>query len=85
MKLKDNLVCLECGGGVGKHNLSCSVWTEKTLSGKIRGVMETILEIEPLESASLLAEECAFAMGHDEWLDDPDHEVWEVALEYFED
>jgi len=28
-----------------------------------------------------LAEDCAHALDHDEWLDDPDHEVWEVAVD----
>jgi hypothetical protein len=28
------------------------------------------------------AESCAWELGHDEWLDDPDHWVWELAIEY---
>ena len=28
-----------------------------------------------------LAEDCAHELGHDEWLDDPDHEVWEIAVD----
>jgi hypothetical protein len=28
------------------------------------------------------AENCAWALDHDEWLDDPDHWVWELAIEY---
>ena len=83
MKMKNSLICLECGGEMGKHNLTCSTWTEKTQAGKIRGVMDTIMGIEPLDNATILAEETAFAMGHDEWLDDPNHELWEIALEYF--
>ncbi len=27
-----------------------------------------------------LAEEVAHFFEHDEWLDDPDHEVWELAI-----
>ncbi len=27
-----------------------------------------------------LAEATAHALGHDEWLDDPDHKVWEMAV-----
>lgn len=30
---------------------------------------------------TILAENCAHRLGHDEWLDDPDHEVWELAIE----
>lgn len=28
-----------------------------------------------------LAEDCALEFDHDEWLDDPDHWIWEVAVE----
>jgi hypothetical protein len=30
-------------------------------------------------------ENCAHDFNHDEWLDDPDHWVWEMALEFFPD
>lgn len=29
-----------------------------------------------------LVEACAHALGHDEWLDDSFHDVWEIALEF---
>lgn len=35
------------------------------------------------DSATKLAEACAIALKHDEWLDDPDHFIWEIALEVF--
>lgn len=35
-------------------------------------------------NATRLAENTAHALNHDEWLDDPDHEVWEVAIEFAE-
>lgn len=28
------------------------------------------------------AENCANELGHDEWLDDPDHLVWEIAAQW---
>ena len=28
-------------------------------------------------------EDCAHALDHDEWLDDPDHPVWEIGLSVF--
>jgi hypothetical protein len=31
-----------------------------------------------------LAEECALSLGHAEWLDDPDHMVWDEAVEAFD-
>jgi hypothetical protein len=31
-----------------------------------------------------LAEETAQVMEHDEWLDDPDHIIWDVAVEVSE-
>lgn len=30
-------------------------------------------------------ENCAHSLDHDEWLDDPDHWVWEMALDFIED
>ena len=30
----------------------------------------------------IAAEFCANDLGHDEWLDDPDHPVWEFALQW---
>lgn len=42
------------------------------------------LSDKPL-NATTLAEEVAHSLGFDEWLDDPDHEVWDIALEFFND
>ena len=55
------------------------------MEDKIRGMMRNCMDIEPLDNATLLAEETAFAFGCDAWLDDPDHIVWEIALEFFDD
>lgn len=33
-------------------------------------------------NCTTLAEACAHALGHDEWLDQEFHEVWEIALEF---
>ena len=30
---------------------------------------------------TLLAEDCAKAFDHDEWLDDPEHIVWDIACD----
>jgi hypothetical protein len=37
------------------------------------------------DNATNLAEECAKYLNHDKWLDDPDHEIWDIALEYFDE
>ena len=34
-------------------------------------------------NATELAENCADSLDHHEWLDDPDHWIWEIAMEYF--
>lgn len=34
--------------------------------------------------ATQLAEACANALEQDEWLDDPDHFIWEIALEFYD-
>ena len=56
-----------------------------TLEEEIRDVMETVQEVDPVDNATILAEECCWIMGHDEWLDDDDHVVWEIALDFFDD
>lgn len=30
------------------------------------------------------AQLCADALGHVEWLDDSDHVLWDIAIDYFE-
>lgn len=32
-------------------------------------------------NATQLAENCAHNFGHDEWLDDSDHIVWDIAMD----
>ena len=41
-------------------------------------------EISKPEYATQLAEACANALEQDEWLDDPDHFIWEIALEFYD-
>lgn len=31
---------------------------------------------------TMLVEACSHALGHDEWLDDLFHDVWDIALEF---
>lgn len=33
---------------------------------------------------TVLVEATAIELDHDEWLDDPDHEIWEIAIEVAE-
>lgn len=35
-------------------------------------------------NVTLLAENCAIDLGHEEWLDDDLHEVWSIAVEMAE-
>ncbi len=51
------------------------------MSKKIRQWME----FDTAEDATQLAENAAHEFGHDEWLDDPDHQVWEIAIGFFDD
>jgi hypothetical protein len=39
------------------------------------------LACDPDASATTLAESAAIVLGHDEWLDDPDHWIWDLAIE----
>lgn len=34
------------------------------------------------DNATELAENCAWALDQDQWLDDPDHIIWDIALDY---
>jgi hypothetical protein len=43
--------------------------------------MRTYLSFFPLSSLTKLAEYAANEQSHDEWLDDPAHEIWDIALE----
>jgi len=59
------------------------------MNGKIRSEMFKLMNYGPEEAipqhATELAEETAYGLGSLEWLDDADHAVWEIALEFFDD
>ena len=42
------------------------------------------LHADEFDNATNLAEECAKYLDHDEWLDDSDHIIWDIALDYKE-
>ena len=42
------------------------------------------LHANEFDNATNLAEECSKHLNHDEWLDDPDHIIWDLAIEYME-
>lgn len=55
---------------------------------RIAHVMRRLIEDDReayFENSTGLAEDAAHEMGHDEWLDDEHHEVWEVANEIAEE
>lgn len=52
-----------------------------TLENNIR--MHMRVEASYVDNATNLAENTAWAMDHDEWLDDETHEVWVIATEFF--
>ena len=43
--------------------------------------MQGELYDDPNVTATELAEVIAWEMNHDEWLDDPDHWIWDLALD----
>ena len=55
--------------------------TRTTLAAAARRAMFNHLACDPHASATALAESAAITLGHDEWLDDPDHWIWDLALE----
>jgi hypothetical protein len=52
-----------------------------TLLATARRAMFNHLACAPDATATSLAEAAAITLGHDEWLDDPDHWIWVLALE----
>jgi len=39
---------------------------------------------QDFDNYTVAAEYCADELGHDEWLDDSDHVLWDVAVDYYE-
>ena len=52
----------------------------KTILSKARALREDHWERGEIDLTSL-AEDVAFELGHDEWLDDSTHVLWEVVIE----
>ena len=73
----------------GMHDyLQIGTYEPKTIENNIRKQMKELMSIEPLDNATILAEETAEILDcsfNNKWLDDPHHIVWEIALEFFED
>lgn len=55
--------------------------TEAKQKKEARSRMRGELYDDPNATATELAEVAAWEMDHDEWLDDPDHWIWDIALE----
>ena len=53
---------------------------EKLLS-RAESLMRHHLAKNPDATMTELAEDAAIELGQDEWLDDADHRVWEIAME----
>ncbi len=58
--------------------------SKKAIAKVMRRLIEDGRE-DYFENSTGLAEDAAHEMGHDEWLDDEHHEVWEVANEIAEE
>lgn len=56
-------------------------YTEKELKTRARYAMRYHLQDDPLASYTVLAENAAILLDHDEWLDNPDHWIWDIALQ----
>lgn len=61
--------------------MSATTTEDTALRAKIKGWM--IRHEDEAETATELAEMAAHEApgGEDEWLDDPDHWIWEIAIE----
>ena len=55
--------------------------TQATLRAAARRAMFNHLTCDPDATATTLAESAANTLGHDEWLDDETHWIWDLAIE----
>ena len=55
--------------------------TRSTLLAAVRRAMFNHLACDPDATATSLAEAAAITLGHDEWLDDETHWIWDLAVE----
>jgi len=51
------------------------------LHNKVKRIMLAELQDNPEANLTMLAEEAAISVDHDEWLDDPDHWIFDLAVE----
>ena len=58
--------------------------TDRNLKVQVRRLMHQAILDDADLNATGLAELTAEALGHDDWLDDEGHWIWEVAVEVFE-
>lgn len=56
---------------------------DRPLERKIRNWLA--FNCDGCENPTQLAEECAIAFDHDEWLDEETHPLWEWVLDYFQE
>lgn len=60
-------------------------WMKKALQNDFsQHRWEVIDPVTDIADLTALAEYCADALGHDEWLDDPNHPIWDIAIEVAE-
>lgn len=52
---------------------------------RARDCMETLICTGDVTTATELAETTAGALDRDDWLDDPDHWIWDLAVDVLED
>lgn len=55
------------------------------LHSKAKFLMQQHLADNPQTNLTELAENAAIYLDHDEWLDDSDHWIWELAMEVIGD
>lgn len=55
------------------------------LYGKVRAHITRLHSAYPNLNMTELAEDTAIVFNHDEWLDDPDHWIWDLALIGFDE
>ena len=53
------------------------------MSDEIRHHMRRVMDNDHPEDASALAEQTAIDLGFEEWINDLDHEIWDIAVEFF--
>lgn len=63
-----------------ERNRDYPMTSDSSLRAEAANHMANLLHIDPLTTRTQLAKYTAISLYHNEWLDDSEHWIWELAL-----